>query len=216
MVGQSNKYVVLGKTTLASLVARRLNAIHGKDSPGCASTPIASFVPMDGYHLSRAQLSAMPDSVNAHARRGAAFTFDDKAFLILVKNLRDPILPESTTLYAPSFDHAIKDPVENDIAIPPTARVIIFEGNYLSLNKGLWKESAAMMDELWFVQVDFETARQRLVKRHIEAGIARDEMDANKRVRENDLVNGKEIVDDRLDVQEVVISKEDEIWREGA
>ncbi|MCJ1264575.1 hypothetical protein MMC22_004448 [Lobaria immixta] len=206
-----------GKTTLASLVTRRLNAIHGEeDCLGCASTPIAAFVPMDGYHLSRAQLSAMPDPLNAHARRGAAFTFDAKTFLILVKKLRDTILPESTTLYAPSFDHAIKDPVENDIAIPPTARVIIFEGNYLSLNKGLWKESAAMMDELWFVQVDFETARQRLVKRHINAGIARDEADANKRVTENDLVNGKEIVDDRLDVQEVVISKEDENWREGA
>lgn len=216
MIDKTINFYVAGKTTLASLVARRLNAIHGEDSPSCGSTPIASFVPMDGYHLSRAQLSAMPDPVNAHARRGAAFTFDDKTFLTLVKNLRDPILPESITLYAPSFDHSIKDPVENDIAIPPTARVIIFEGNYLSLNKGLWKESAAMMDELWFVQVDFEIARQRLVKRHIKAGIARDEMDANNRVTDNDLANGKEIVHDRLDVQEVVISKEDESWREGA
>ena len=216
MVEKPNEHDVAGKSTLASSVVRRLNAIHGGDTPDSVSTPIAVFVPMDGYHLSRAQLSAMPDPVKALAGRGAAFTFDVKTFLNLVKKLRDAILPGSTTLYAPSFDHAIKDPVENDIAIPPTARVIIFEGNYLSLNKGLWKESAAMMDELWFVQVDFETARRRLVKRHIMAGIARDEMDANKRVTENDLVNAKEIVDNRLDVQEVVISKEDEGWREGA
>ena len=215
LVDESNHYVT-GKTTLAGLVVRRLNARHGEDYPGCASTPIATFVPMDGYHLSRAQLSTMPDPVNAHARRGAAFTFDEKSFLILVKKLRESILPESTTLYAPSFDHVIKDPVENDISIPPTARVILFEGNYLSLNKGLWRESAAMMDELWFVQVDFETARQRLVQRHLKAGIARDEKDAHKRVTENDLVNGKEIVENRLDVQEIVISKEDESWREGA
>ena len=68
------------------------------------------------------------------------------------------------------------------------------------------------MDELWFVDVDFETARQRLVDRHVKAGIAEDEQDAQKRVTENDLVNGKEIVDGRLEVQEVVVSREDETW----
>ena len=64
---------------------------------------------MDGYHLSRAQLDAMPDPNTAHARRGAAFTFDGESFYNLVKRLRDPICPETKTLYAPSFDHAIKD-----------------------------------------------------------------------------------------------------------
>lgn len=157
----------------------------------------------------------MPDPTIAHARRGAAFTFDDENFLILVKKLREALLPESKTLYAPSFDHGLKDPVPNDISIPPTARIIVFEGNYLSLNKGLWKESAALMDELWFVEVEFETARRRLVSRHVKAGIARDEMDAHKRVTDNDLVNGMEIVNDRLDVQEVVISKEDASWIES-
>ena len=66
---------------------------------------------MDGYHLTRAQLSAMPDARTAHARRGAAFTFDAPAFLELVKKLRQPLCPESQTIYAPSFDHAIKDRV---------------------------------------------------------------------------------------------------------
>ena len=167
---------------------------------------------MDGYHLSRAQLSALPDPITAHARRGAAFTFDSSAFLTLVRKLRKPLLPESKTLYAPSFDHAVKDPVQDDIIIPPTARVVIFEGNYLSLNQGPWKEAAELMDDLWFVEVDFETARRRLVDRHVKAGIAQDEKDAQKRVTENDLVNSKEIVDGRLDVQEVVVSREDETW----
>lgn len=167
---------------------------------------------MDGYHLSRAQLSALPDPTTAHAGRGAAFTFDSSAFLTLVQKLREPLLPESKTLYAPSFDHAVKDPVQDDIDIPPTVQVIVFEGNYLSLNHGPWKEAAELMDELWFVQVDFETARRRLVERHVKAGIAKDEQDAQKRVTENDLVNGKEIVDRRLQVQEVVVSREDETW----
>ena len=196
-------------------MAEGLNAIHNEQAPGCASTPIATSVPMDGYHLSRAQLSAMPDPTRAHHRRGAAFTFDDKAFLELVKRLREPLLPESKTVYAPSFDHAIKDPVADDIPIHPASRVVILEGNYLSLNQGLWKEAAELMDELWFVKVSFETARSRLVVRHVAAGIVKNEEEAGNRADEIDLVNGRQIVDQKLDAQEVIISKEDETWRPG-
>lgn len=158
----------------------------------------------------------MPDPTNAHARRGAAFTFDGDKLLELVKKLREPLMPESKTLYAPSFDHAVKDPVEDDIPIHPSARVILFEGNYLSLDKPPWNEAARLMDELWFMEVEFETARSRLVSRHVKAGIATDEDAANKRVTENDLVNGKEIVDDRLEVHEVVVSIDDEGWKPEA
>ncbi len=177
---------------------------------------------MDGYHLSRAQLSAMPDPDTAHARRGAEWTFDASAFLTLVRTLRQPLIdPEtsssssSRTVHAPSFDHAVKDPVENDIPIPPTARVVIFEGNYLSLDKGQWRKATELMDELWFVEVAFEVARRRLVSRHVKAGIAATEEEAGKRADENDLVNGREIVDGRLAVQEIVISRDDEAWRGG-
>jgi pantothenate kinase len=69
-----------------------------------------------------------------------------------------------------------------------------------------------LKDELWFVDVDFEVARKRLVVRHVKAGIARDEDEADKRARENDLVNGREIVDHRLPVQEVVTSTFDPAW----
>ena len=157
----------------------------------------------------------MPNPATAHHRRGAAFTFDNKAFLELVKMLRKPLLPESKTIYAPSFDHAIKDPVADDIPIHPASKVVILEGNYLSLNQGLWKEAAELMDELWFVEVDFETARRRLVVRHVAAGIVKDEQEAGNRADENDLVNGRQIVDQRLEVQEIIISKEDETWRPG-
>lgn len=203
-----------GKTTLATKVAKRINELHHDHEPGCAcGIAVAAFIPMDGYHLSRAQLDAMPDPANAHARRGAAFTFDGDSFLRLVQKLREPLLPESTTLYAPSFDHAQKDPVADDIPITPGMRFLVFEGNYLSLNKSPWKDAASLMDELWFVEVDFERARERLVARHVKAGIVENEEGANKRVTENDLMNGKEIVDERMNVDEIVISKEDEEWK---
>jgi pantothenate kinase len=194
-------------------VSKKLNEKHAQQSPGTAnSNPLAAFIPMDGFHLSRTQLDAMPDPDSAHARRGAAFTFDGSSFLSLVKKLREPICPETSTLYAPSFDHATKDPVENDIAISPSVRIVIFEGNYCSLDKEPWNEAAKLMDELWFVDVDFDIARKRLIHRHVKAGIARDEEEAGKRADENDLVNGKEIVETRLDVHELVKSQEDAEW----
>ncbi len=72
------------------------------------------------------------------------------------------------------------------------------------------------MDELWFVEVGFETARKRLVRRHVQAGIAGSEEEAGRRADENDLVNGREIVEGRLGVQEVVVSRDDEGWRPEA
>ena len=204
-----------GKTTLATIMAERINAIYANEHPD--KPPIATSVSMDGYHLYRSQLAAMPDPAYAFARRGAAFTFDPVKFIHLVRALREPVVEGSTkTLYAPSFDHAVKDPVEDDVPLPPTARVIFFEGNYLSLNKTPWNEAAGLMDELWFLEVDFETARRRLVKRHVEAGIAKDEEEANQRALENDLVNGKEIVDFRLNVDEVLVSLEDDRWQGSA
>lgn len=154
----------------------------------------------------------MPDPAHAHARRGAAFTFDGHKFLSLVQTLCDPLTSSTPTFYAPSFDHAVKDPVDDDVPIAPTARVVLFEGNYLSLDKEPWNQAAALMDELWFVEVGFERARERLVKRHVKAGIARDEVEAHKRVTENDLVNGREIVEGRLPVHEIVESREDTAW----
>ncbi|KAI2606435.1 phosphoribulokinase/uridine kinase [Hypoxylon fragiforme] len=199
-----------GKTTLSQIVTTALNARHASLQPS-ASEPVAVFVPMDGYHLTRAQLSAMPDPALAHARRGAEFTFDGSAFLSLVQSLRIAP-PPPTPVYAPSFDHAVKDPKPDDIAILPAHRVVVFEGNYVVLDKAPWREAAALMDERWFVEVGFGTARRRLVRRHVKAGIARDEGEAGKRADENDLVNGEEIVRMRGEVDEVVVSEEDGKW----
>ncbi|KAF2857518.1 P-loop containing nucleoside triphosphate hydrolase protein [Piedraia hortae CBS 480.64] len=202
-----------GKTTLAAKVTTQLNKKWRGDSPALASDPgIATFVPMDGFHLTRAQLSAMPDPNTAHKRRGAAFTFDSDAYFELVKKLRQPLVPELRTIYAPSFDHSVKDPVADDIPIAPSSRIVLLEGNYLALNKGKWKESAELMDELWFVEASTETARKRLIRRHVESGVAANEEEAVKRVDESDLLNAKEIIEGRLEVNEMIPSIEDPKW----
>ena len=159
----------------------------------------------------------MPDPSTAHARRGAAFTFDAPAYLALVKKLRAPICPESKTIYAPSFDHAVKDPVADDISIAPTVKVCVFEGNYVALDDEEWAEAALLMDEIWWVEVDERAAKDRLIRRHVKAGIAKDEEEAGRRVDENDLVNGKQIRERRVDlVQEWITSKEDATWKPEA
>lgn len=115
-------------------------------------------------------------------------------------------------MYAPSFDHKIKDPVEDDIPISPNIRICIFEGNYCALSKAPWEDAAKMMDEIWFVKVDFAVARKRLIRRHVEAGIAADEEEAAERADKNDLVNGREIVENQVELDEVIESREDEEW----
>ena len=202
-----------GKTTLAYSLASRLNALHKNQSPACAYESIAAFIPLDGYHLTRAQLSALPDPSTAHARRGAAFTFDSSAYLSLVHALRGPICPETKTIYAPSFDHAVKDPIADDIPIASSVKVCVFEGNYVALDKGAWREAGEAMDEIWVVEVGEEVARERLVKRHVAAGICTNKEEASRRVDENDLVNGREIMEGMWRVDERVVSKEDANWR---
>lgn len=182
-----------------------------------SSDPVAAYVPMDGYHLTRAQLSAMPDPAHAHARRGAEFTFDGASFLSLVTTLRDPAGGGgggADTIYAPSFDHAIKDPVEGSIAILPLPRhrIVVIEGIYVLLDKSPWREAAAMMDLKVFVRVDQHRARRRLVRRHLAAGIAATEEEADRRAVENDLVNGEMIERLLLPVDEIVCSREDQGW----
>lgn len=197
----------------------RLNALATRSSPGSDSTAptasIAAFVPMDGYHLTRAQLSALPNAAEAHARRGAVFTFDGPSFLALVHLIRAPLTPSTPTIRAPSFDHAKKDPVADDIEIPPSARIVVFEGNYLALDQDPWREAGAMMDEIWFVEVDEEVAVRRLAERHVRAGIAGSLEEGLERARGSDARNGREVLEKRWRVDEIVKSVEDEAWEEG-
>ncbi|KAJ5151417.1 uncharacterized protein N7482_010669 [Penicillium canariense] len=187
-----------GKSTVGAAIATRLNELEGTNNE------FAVCIPMDGYHLSRAQLAAMPDPATAIHRRGAAFTFDAEAFYRLVQSLREPLTADSPTVYAPSFDHATKDPVDDDIPISQKSRVVIFEGLYLSLNREPWSLAAALLDESWFIEVDREIARTRLAKRHVASGIVPDIAAAEHRIDSTDFLNADDIMQNRLPIQELL------------
>ncbi|KAJ9543323.1 hypothetical protein OSB04_023030 [Centaurea solstitialis] len=158
-----------GKTTIASEVAKRVNMIWPQKSCSFDSQvgppEIAVVLPMDGFHLYRHQLDSMEDPKEAHARRGAPWTFNPDLLLKCLKTLRD-----QGSVYAPSFDHGVGDPIEDDIFVNIQHKVVIVEGNYLLLEDGPWKEIASMLDEKWFVDVDIDIAMERVLKRHISTG----------------------------------------------
>lgn len=148
----------------------------------------------DGFHHTKEVLSTFPDPANAFKRRGTPFTFDAVAFLQLVKDIkRFPLTGSEEAeqfLYAPSFDHAIQDPVTKGIPVSSRSRVVIVEGNYVLLNQDPWREVAAFCEEKWFVDASREMVLDRLVQRHIAAGIETDVEKSVERVKANDLVNG--------------------------
>lgn len=156
-----------GKSTLAQQLAVTLNA---------RGHAVATVVGMDGWHYSRAQLDTFPDPVHAHARRGAAFTFDADAFVAFASALRasEPIL------YAPAFSHAEKDPVADSIEVAD-ARIVLVEGLYCNLSVEPWNRAAALWDVRWLVVATEDTARDRLISRHVAAGITRTREEARER-----------------------------------
>lgn len=184
-------------------MASSLNEIY-KCQRGEYLPHFAVDLPMDGYHYSRAHLASMPNPKEAIHRRGAAFTFDAEQFCELVGKLREDLTEDSSIIYAPSFDHAVKDPVSDNIAILPASRIIFFEGNYISLDREPWKSAAALMDERWFVRLTKEVARERLAKRHVASGIVPDTAAAYARIDSTDSLNMDDVLQNRLDVHEEI------------
>ncbi|KAJ6773783.1 ATP-DEPENDENT KINASE YFH7 [Salix purpurea] len=158
---------------------------------------VAAVLPMDGFHLYRSQLDAMENPEEAHARRGAPWTFSPTLLLRCLEKLRN-----EGSVYAPSFDHGVGDPVEDDIFVSSQHKVVIVEGNYLLLEDGTWKDVSSMFDEKWFIDVDIDTAMQRVLKRHISTGKPPDV--AKWRIEYNDQPNAELIIESKKNADLVI------------
>lgn len=167
-----------GKSTFALKLASALT-----NSPAGSATIL---VGLDGWHYTRAELDAMPDPKLAHDRRGAHWTFDGPSYVDFVRSLREDITPLTPVITAPSFDHAIKDPTPHAVVIHPYHRIVIIEGLYTFLSTEPWVGAGKLLDERWFIEVNAIKARERLVKRHVITGVAKDMEEAIWRSDEND------------------------------
>lgn len=144
-----------GKSTLARSLVAEVNARLGAGT--------AAYVPMDGFHLSNAQL----DRLGLRGRKGAPETFDVDGYIHLLRRLRSP---RGRTVYAPDFDRALDEPVAAGIAVPPQARLVVTEGNYLADGADGWQEVRELLDELWYVEADAAVREERLLARHVTGG----------------------------------------------
>ena len=172
-----------GKSNVAAKVAERLT----QKLPNQAS---AAVLPMDGFHLTRATLDALPNSEEAHARRGISWTFDAQGVVDLVAALHESRRDLVRVHKAPGFDHALKDPVKDNIEIGPNVHIVIVEGNWLLYDEHPWSMISALVDDTWFVDVDPDVARRRVATRHVESCIEGTWEAALYRAENNDMLNG--------------------------
>lgn len=142
-----------GKSTLVDLLLERLD-------------PSGSWVvrvPMDGFHLADTVL----DQLARRDHKGAIDTFDGHGYLALLRRVR---AERDHAVYAPDFDRILEQPIAGAIAVHPSIRLVITEGNYLLAQDDPWPDVRRELDEVWYVDLDDTERRRRLVARHVEFG----------------------------------------------
>lgn len=143
-----------GKTTLV----RRLLAALEPVMPGRVA-----WLPMDGFHLADSTLQ----SLGRLEAKGAIDTFDGYGYLATLRRIHSET---SHTVYAPDFDRVLEQPLAGGVAIPPSAELVLTEGNYLLDGSAPWSSVRAELAEVWFCDVSDDVRRERLVARHVEFG----------------------------------------------
>ncbi|MEU5892370.1 nucleoside/nucleotide kinase family protein [Streptomyces sp. NPDC047461] len=151
-----------GKTTLAQMLVRELNA---------GAEPWVAHVPMDGFHLADVEL----DRLGLGDRKGAPDTFDAAGYAALLRRLRAEDEEDGAIVYAPGFERVLEQPIAAAVPVPPTARLVVTEGNYLLLDTGAWVRVRQQLDEVWFCELDEQERIRRLVARHERFGKEHDE-----------------------------------------
>lgn len=175
-----------GKSTLADTVCAELG-------------DRAVSVPLDGWHLS----AEMTRRLGAADRRGAPRTFDASGYLVLLQRLRSQgAFGDPAVVYAPEYRREIEEPVAGAIAVDSRTPIIVTEGNYLLLDRPVWRDVAPLLDLSYYVELDGEERRRRLIGRHMAFGRTREE--AARWVERNDERNARLIEAARLPPTRVV------------
>jgi pantothenate kinase len=165
-----------GKSTIADALADAINSE--------SSIPAASVIPMDGYHFDNAIL----DARGLRARKGAPETFDASGFLAMIRRLRS----EHSEIAIPVFDRAEDLSRGSARIITPDQRLLIVEGNYLLLDRPIWRDLQPLFDVSIVLRPAMETIEQRLIQRWVHYGL--DLNAARAKARDNDLVNAATIL----------------------
>ena len=162
-----------GKSTLAEALAQRLND----------EGTLAQVVPMDGFHLDNAVLSAR-DLLH---RKGAPETFDAQGFIALIKRLK-----AGGEVFIPVFDRSRDIAVAGAAVVGADCQVILVEGNYLLFDEAPWRDLAPLWDLSVLLDVALPELRRRLIQRWLDHGL--DRFAATQRAEQNDLPNAARVL----------------------
>ena len=163
-----------GKSTLAKQLVAGVNEKSGPDT--------AAYFPMDGFHLSNTQLTRL----GLERRKGSLPSFDVHGYLALLERL---LTEDGHPVYVPDYDRELHEPVAARIVVPPAARLVVTEGNYLACDEAGWREVRTRLSEVWYLDVAREVREARLVERQLAGGRNHDE--AVAWVETNDRPNGE-------------------------
>ncbi len=166
-----------GKSTMADSLAAALRA-RGES---------AEVLPMDGFHMDNAILIER----GLLARKGIPETFDVRGFIDIVRAVR----PADQEVLVPVFDRSRELAIASARVVSPDHRFIIVEGNYLLFSRGKWAELEGMFDFSIMLAPPIEVLEERLWDRW--RGYRLSEEAARAKVYENDLPNGRLILENR-------------------
>ncbi len=143
-----------GKSTLAVLTAKQLKL------------PEITAVSTDAFHYRNNYLRAHYDgAIPLKERKGRYDTYDTKK---LLKKLQQFRRGEDVTL--PVYSRTLHEPIENQIRITKKRAVLLIEGNWLLHNSHGWDKVKKELDYCYYLESDAATAKQEVIKRHIEGG----------------------------------------------
>ena len=157
-----------GKSTVGKLLTDLMNKNLMK----------TSLVPMDGFHLDNENL----EKSNLLERKGAPETFDIGGFLSLIKELRS-----KNDIKVPLFDRSADKVIKDGQIISREQDYLVIEGNYLLLDRELWRDLSKYWDYKIFIKIEQTVLKSRLIERWLGENLTYSEAEA--RVVNNDLIN---------------------------
>lgn len=146
-----------GKSTLATSLVELLNgrlAAQGES---------AVVVPMDGFHLDNNVL----DIHGTRDGKGSPRTFDVAGFVSLLSRLSEK---SEQSVYVPVFDRTADMTRNAAQEITEQHSIAVVEGNYLLLDRPVWREITAMLDCSMMLEVPISTLETRLIQRWVDHG----------------------------------------------
>ncbi len=138
---------------------------------------------MDGFHLDNAIL----DARGRRFHKGSPDTFDVGGFESILRRLK-----AGGEVIVPVFDRDRDVSVGSARVVPPEARIIVAEGNYLLLRDAPWSGLAPLWDLTIFLDVPEAELERRLIARWNHHGLTPEE--GRRRAFDNDIPNARTVI----------------------